>query len=475
MIYQILFAVYLAVVTAFLVSENRAPKSSFAWLLLFYILPGLGVLIYVFVGREHKAFIRKYQVREQSVPDDLKSLLEQITTEHEVAEQKMDSSQQKLVSLLFSNANSRLTYRNKLEVLQDANSAYPAMIEALKGAKSSINLHYYSWNSDSIGHRLLALLKQKVDEGVEVRILYDPVGSMRSLSWRYIRKAKKAGLKIEPFSQIWRLHTISYRNHRKIAIIDGKVGFTGGLNIGDEHIEPPEGFARWRDTHIKIEGSAVWTLQAIFLTDWANATDEILDAKRYFGEVEPEVAEAELPVQICLSGPDSEYEAIRQLYFEMITSAQSRVVIQSPFFILDETISEALKMAALSGVQVDVMISSAGPGQYVPYWAANTFAAEVARSGVNVHLYHAGYLHAKTICVDGKICSIGSANWDIRSFAINYELTAVIYDEDIAGEIVAQFDRDLAGCSDFTFEEYRARPRLLRFRDSVARLASPLL
>ncbi len=476
--FPFVYALYLVVVTVFIVSENRTPKSTFAWLLSFAVLPLIGLAIYLFVGRGHRAFLRKYSVTGQSAPAELSHLLDTVTRDHEDTLQLFNETfpaAARIATLLHSNNNSRVTTRNCVTVMQNADTAYPAMLAAMRTARHSIHLHYYSWNADTFGLILLDLLSRKVAQGVEVRILYDPVGSFSRLSRSYLRHARKAGIQIVPFSQLWRIHTISYRNHRKIAVIDGAIGFTGGLNIGDEHIEPPEGFGRWRDTHIELRGSAVWALQGVFLIDWMNATDVDLDPSPYFPDLPQEACDAHLPVQICLSGPDSEYEAIRQLYFEMITSAEDHILIQSPFFILDETISDALKMKAMSGVQVEVMISSAGPGQYLPYWAANTYLAEVARAGVNVLMYDAGYLHAKTIAVDGRVCSIGSANWDIRSFSINYELTAVIYDDAIAGELVRAFDADRAGCWRFDAADYAARPRVLRFRDSVARLAAPLL
>ncbi|WP_341863771.1 cardiolipin synthase [Gymnodinialimonas sp. 57CJ19] len=478
LILQLFIGSYMLSVVAFIISENRTPKSTFAWMLVFALLPLIGLGIYLFFGRGHKAFVRKFKMTEQGVPDAMAASFAHIEAEHNISLERFQSTNRtasRLAKLLHSNSNSMVTTNNKLQVLQNADLAFPAMIAAMEQAAHSIHLHYYSWNADSFGDQLLSLLTRKVAQGVEVRILYDPIGSFSMLSRRYLRQARDAGIQIMPFSSLWRIHTISYRNHRKIAVIDGLIGFTGGLNIGDEHIAPPAGFDRWRDTHIQVEGSAVWALQSIFLVDWINATGEDLDPAPYFAELSETTDGAFLPVQICLSGPDSEYEAIRQLYFEMITTAQHQVLIQSPFFILDETISEALKMKALSGVDVQVMISSSGPGQILPYWAANTFAAEIARAGVDVQMYEAGYLHAKTICVDGKICSIGSANWDIRSFSINYELTAVIYDEEVSAKLVSAFVEDLNGCRPFDVDEYAARPRLSRFKDSMARLASPLL
>ncbi len=478
MILQVVFGAYLLSVVAFIISENRRPKSTFSWILAFALLPVAGLGMYLFFGRGHKSFVRKFRLTEQGAPQALSHLIARTRLEHDQSLRGFDDTNPtaaRIGRLLHNNSNSMVTTSNKLEVLQNADLAYPAMVLAMEQASHSIHLHYYIWNSDSLWERLLDLLSRKVAQGVEVRILFDPLGSFATLSRKYLRQARKAGIQIRPFSNLWRIHTISYRNHRKIAVIDGRVGFTGGLNIGDEHIAPPPGFDRWRDTHLRVEGSAVWALQGTFLVDWINATDEVLDPTPYFAELSQGAEDADCPVQICLSGPDSEYEAIRQLYFEMITSAESQVLIQSPFFILDETISEALKLKALSGVDVQVMISSAGPRQFLPYWAANTYVAEVARAGVKVHMYDSGYLHAKTICVDGRICSIGTANWDIRSFSINYELTAVIYDTDITAELVSAFNEDLSDCSRFDPDEYAARPRLLRFRDSTARLASPLL
>jgi cardiolipin synthase len=236
---------------------------------------------------------------------------------------------------------------------------------------------------------------------------------------------------------------------------------------------------------VRIEGEGAAALQAVFLIDWHNATGEdLFTADRFPRHAQgagPTAAGAAaagryVPVQILTSGPDSRWRAIRQLYFAMILSAQHRVRLQSPFFILDATIAEALTSAALSGVDVAVMISARGAGlNQAPYWAARTYMAEVAAAGVAVHLYERGYLHAKTICVDGEVRSVGSANLDIRSFSINYELNAVIYDAGLATELETAFERDLAGCRSFDPVGYRQSPALTRLRDSAARLLSPLL
>ena len=271
------------------------------------------------------------------------------------------------------------------------------------------------------------------------------------------------------------MHTISYRNHRKIAIIDDLIGYTGGLNIGQEHVDGG-GFEGWRDTHVRFVGTAALILQAVFAVDWANAVGEDLLRDEHFPCVPPDTSEEDIPVQITVSGPDSRWRAIRQLYFTMVNSAKHHVFIQTPFFILDDTMAEALKTAALAGVDVQIMLGDVGYVSRVPYWAANTYMAEVATAGAKFFIYPRNrYFHPKTISIDSELCAIGSANMDIRSFSINYELMAVIYDREKTLELESAFRRDREECIPFSAESYLNSRMPMRFRDSVARLFSPLL
>jgi cardiolipin synthase len=278
-----------------------------------------------------------------------------------------------------------------------------------------------------------------------------------------------------PTSPLYQLHTISYRNHRKITVVDGTIGYTGGMNIGQEHISGGEGFDSWRDTQLRIIGDCAALLQAVFMVDWYNAVRENLFAAAYFPTSATESMEGDVPVQIMTSGPDSQWAAIRQLYFFMIVTAQRHIFLQSPYFIPDASIAEALKSAALAGIDVQVMLSARPSGNRVPAWAGNTFIADVVDAGVRVFLYEKGYLHAKTISIDSEICSIGSANIDIRSFSINYEINAVLYSKRLAKELEQDFKRDLVHCTEFDPTEYQKRNAAVRFRDSVARVFSPLL
>jgi cardiolipin synthase len=477
------FAAYALLTGFFLVLENRRPQATLAWMLLFLGLPGVGLAIYVLFGRDRKAFSRERKLVRQNLAATAGPLLApllQRQDEEIAALERQSPVRRRLMSLVRRNSHSVLTTWNRVTIQQDASSHYPSLVADLRAARRSIYLQYYIWRNDQFTRELKEILLERARSGVAVRVLYDPIGSLFQLTRDYRRELEEAGVRIVPVSELTRIHTISYRNHRKIAVIDARIGYTGGMNIGQEHIDGGPDFDHWRDTQVRIEGEGAAVLQAVFMTDWYNATREDLFAPDEFpgrgGSDKLPVEASYVPVQILTSGPDSEWRAIRQLYFAMIVSAQHRVRLQSPFFVLDATIAEALKLAALSGVEVEVMVSGRGEGlNQAPYWAANTYLAEVAAAGVKVHLYEQGYLHAKTLSIDGEVCSIGSANLDIRSFSINYEISAVIYDGRLAGELEVAFERDRQVCSQFRLVEYESRSALIRLRDSTARLLSPLL
>lgn len=458
----------------FVIAENRRPQTTLAWLLAFWAFPGIGILAYIFFGRDWKAFSKQRRFLKQDLGATVQTILSPILAGQEKLIKRLEeqsTTHQKLMMLVRHNSNSALTIRNRAEIIQDATTFYPRLIEDIRAAKESIHLQYYIWRHDEFTEELREILTAKVKEGVEVRLLYDPVGSISAMRGNHFRSLKAAGIQVASTSPIYQLHTISYRNHRKISVIDGKIGYTGGMNIGQEHLS----IDGWRDTQIRLMGQSVTLLQTVFLVDWYNAVRENLFSPRHFPQESIDPAEGDVPVQILTSGPDSRWAAIRQLYSMMIVSARREVLIQSPYFILDSSMAESLKAAALSGVDVKVMLAVREPKNQLPIWAANTFAADVVSAGVRVFLYTAGFLHAKTISVDSSICSIGSANIDIRSFSINYELNAVVYDERLATELRETFYKDLEHCTEFEISKYLERNSLQRFRDSFVRLASPLL
>jgi cardiolipin synthase A/B len=472
-----LVGLYALVTSIFLISENRRPQATLAWMLAFLLAPGIGLLIYLFFGRDQKAFSKEGKLLGQNLDESALPQLAHILSRQdaEIADLEGDSaSRRKLMMLVRRNSNSALVRSSDVQVLQDASTFYPRLMEDMKEARHSIHHQYYIWGADGFTEDLKAIMIAKAREGVEVRLLYDPVGSFQYLSGTYLRQLREGGVHIAPTSPLYKLHTISYRNHRKITVIDGVIGYTGGMNIGQEHLDGGKGFESWRDTQLRMVGDAAATLQAVFMVDWYNAVQENLFAQAYFPAAAAPT-DRDVPVQILTSGPDSRWAAIRQLYAFMIGTSQRRVFVQSPVFIPDATIAEALKVAALSGVDVRVMISARAAGTPLPEWAGNTYFADIVAAGVRVYLYEKGYLHTKTISVDSEVCSIGSANIDIRSFSINYELNAVVYDSDLAKQLETQFEHDLAGCREFDPMAYQQRGRIIRFRDSAARLLSPLL
>jgi cardiolipin synthase A/B len=324
------------------------------------------------------------------------------------------ANRKKLMMLVRRNPQSGLTRRNLVDILQNADSFYPRLIEDLKAAQHSIHLQYFIWARDDFTEELKQVLSAKARSGVKVRLLYDPLGSQAHVNRAYVKAMEAAGIRMAPTSPMWRLHTISYRNHRKITVIDGRIGYTGGMNIGKEHLDGGKGFDFWRDTQVRIVGEGAAVLQTVFMVDWYNAIRENLFAPVYFPTVATEPTEGDVPVQILTSGPDSQWAGIRELYFFMIMMAQRHIFLQSPYFILDASIANALKSAALSGVEVRVMLTARASGDPVPGYAGNTYVLDVISAGVRVFMYDKGYLHAKTISIDSEICSIGSSNIDIR-------------------------------------------------------------
>lgn len=471
-------ALYALVTVVFLISENRRPQATLAWMLAFFVAPGLGLVGYILFGRDRKAFSAQSRLLMQDIEANARPLLSSLMSRQDQAITRLeerDADSRRLMMLVRRNSYSALTEGNEVAIQQDAAQFYPSLINDMKAARQSIHLQYYIWRDDRFTQGLKDILSAKAREGVAVRLLYDPLGSHEGLSRAYIRGMQAAGVRMAPTSPLYRLHTVSYRNHRKITVIDGAIGYTGGMNIGQEQLDGGPGFDSWRDTQIRIVGGGAAILQAVFMVDWYNAAKENLFSPDYFPAGEPAAAENGTPVQILTSGPDSRWAAIRQLYAAMIASAQRRVFLQSPFFIPDATIAEALKAAALAGLDVRVMLSARASGNPIPEWAGNTYIPDIAAAGVSVFLYEKGYLHAKTLSIDSRVCTIGSANIDIRSFSINYELNAVLYDRLAAMELERDFERDLTHCSRFDPREYSGRAAPVRFRDSLARLLSPLL
>lgn len=473
----IIFFIYVVVAAVYIIMENRSPQSTFAWLLLFITLPLVGIIIYLFFGHGWHAFSQEKEIARQDLGSDLLQdmgdlLQGQKACVERIAQEKPASYKKTLLRLVYQNSSSVLTGCNDVEILQDATMKYPRLLADIKAAQHSVHLNYYIWTEDSFTMQIKEALIDRAKAGVEVRCLFDASGG--AMSKQYLQDLTAAGVEIHPYLEyrsFTKLHTINYRSHRKIAVIDGKIGYVGGLNLDKEQIEPPA-FDTWRDTHLRMVGEAAWALQASFVISWYNTTGQKVTGKQYYPPVETTHF---LPVQITQGGPDSQWKAIRQVYFQMITAAQDKIYMQSPFFVPDESIMEALKAAALAGVDVQLMFTPRGSTYQIPYRAAHTYFKDVVEAGAKVYLYEAGYFHPKTLNIDNAVISVGTANMDIRSFSLNYETLAIVYDEGKAKELEAQFHEDLKHCSQWTLEAYQNFSAGHRFVDSVYRLASPLL
>jgi cardiolipin synthase len=483
LILTIAFYIYMTVVLIFIIMENRDAQSTFSWILVFILLPGIGLLLYVLFGRnwrvhtkKKKAFVKEIKKEEE---ESLKLLHKQEDNIIENLKNNAMSDNKRLVDLLGGFEESVFTKNNKVEILQNGSVKFPRLKDDLRQAKKFIHMQYFIWRDDVLTQEIKDILIEKAKSGVEVRLMFDPAGSILFMfkGRKYRQELKKVGIKMVPFYNSMarsKITTLNNINHQKIAIIDGIVGYTGGMNMGQEYIDGQPMYDSWRDTHLRVEGDAVHALQALFANSWKSITKESLFKKEYFFTSRDNKISNDLAIQIMASGPESSNSTIRQLFFSMITAANEKVYIQSPYFVPDATIFEALKLSAISGVDTRVMITGV-PDKKTPYWAAFSFFEELLLAGVKIYHYEAGFIHSKTISVDDKFCTIGTTNLDLRSFTTSHEDTAVIFDKKITQQLRQDFINDLDKCKEFTLEDYNKLSKLVKFRNSVCRLTAPLL
>lgn len=477
-----------AIISMSIILENRDPARTVTWLLIFILLPGIGLVIYAILGRNmRKRKLFKTQklassIREEKVFENLERIEEIANTEQSTIninqllnENIEDYSKKRVISLLLNTGKLPFTTNNKVSVYIDGNQKFKNLLEDIKNAKNHIHLEYFIIKDSEIGRELKDLLIKKSNEGVKIRILYDDVGCWRFWFYRkFFNEMKENGIEIVAFLPAKFPLTggkLNYRNHRKIAIIDGKIGYTGGLNIGDEYMGKNKKFGYWRDTHIKIEGTSVYMLQMIFLTDWYYTTKEIITEDKYFPS--PQRCGNSM-VQIIASGPDSDWESIRYAYFSAICQAKKSIYIETPYFIPDESILIALKSAALSGVDVRIVFPKIADHKIVNN-ASYSYFDDILKSGGKVYLYTKGFIHSKIMTIDDKIASTGSANMDLRSFMLNFEINAFIYDKKIVERMNKDFFEDLNSSEELTLDEFSKRKLGKKVRESIARLFSPIL
>ncbi|RIM75044.1 cardiolipin synthase, partial [Staphylococcus arlettae] len=380
-----------------------------------------------------------------------------------------------MVQMLLYNNAAFLTTDNEVTIYTDGRQKFDALLNDIIQAKDYIHIQYYIFRNDNLGKSILTALEQKLTEGVEVKMLYDDMGS-RTLSLKDFKSFRKNGGQVEAFfpSKLPLINLrMNNRNHRKIVIIDGQIGYVGGFNVGDEYLGLKKKFGYWRDTHLRIVGDAVNALQLRFMLDWNSQStrDNLQYEDRYFPDVN---SGGTIGVQIASSGPDEEWEQIKYGYLKMIASAKESIYIQSPYFIPDQAFLDAVKIAALGGVNVNIMIPNKPDHPFV-YWATYNNVASLLEAGVNIYHYDNGFLHSKCIVIDDEIASVGTANMDHRSFTLNFEINAFIYDIQVAHQLRAAFENDLHVSYRLTQELYDQRSLWIKFKEGIARLLSPIL
>lgn len=475
LVFTILFSAFIILMAIVVLLERRSPSKTVAWLLVLTFLPFLGFFFYMLFGRNW----RKRRWVEGKEPIDYTKIADAINQYNDqlISDNTVHfalGAKERLMHLLIQSAAAPLTINNRVRVLKDAAEKYPVLFEMLEQAKEHIHLEYYIVRDDDIGRELAELLMKKAGQGVEVRLLYDGVGSA-SFGRKYKSKLALAGVKVCSFLPV-RIpvlnSSLNYRNHRKIAVVDGRKALVGGINIGSEYLGKSKHLGYWRDTHLEIEGDAVNAVQLIFLLDWFFASEEGINLFNYLRE-QPSMPEQHY-VQVAASGPDSEWGAIHQSYFSIISTAETSLYITSPYFIPGDSILMALKTAALSGVDVRLIIPQK-PDYKIVHWASHSYLEEIMEAGVRVYQYKKGFVHAKVLISDGAIASVGTANMDERSFHHNFEVNAILYSRELVEDVESQFFLDLKDSEELDLEEYKQKPLLRKLGESFARLLSPLL
>ena len=470
------FTIYTVFIAILIFMENKNPAKTISWLLILVLVPVIGFIFYLFLGHSFRKenIFKKKRVRNFEQLEELATIQQEAIKEEQLFFEEDSLVKRRLISLILNNAKSPFTVNNRVTVLSNGVATFETIMKALEGAQDHIHLEYFIIKDDIIGGVIKEQLMEKARKGVKVRVLYDSVGSWK-LGKSYLEDMRAAGVEIHGFLPVFfplLSRELNYRNHRKIIVIDGKVGFVGGLNIGDEYLGNDSYLGFWRDTHLKIEGEAVYGLQNIFLGDWEFVTKEyIAFHETYFPKLD---YYGEQLIQITGSGPDSDWQSIMQAYFAIISSAENRIWINTPYLVPDESIMMALKTAALSGVDVRVILPSR-PDHKTVFWASMGNIEDLLKAGVKVYKYQKGFIHAKILLADGSAASIGTANLDIRSFQINFEVNAFIYDKEIVMEMEKDFLADIEDSKEVLLEEHLKRPLSEKIKEATGRLFSPLL
>jgi len=468
------FAVYIFLIMLLVFFEHRNPSKMIAWLLVLAVLPGAGFVFYILFGRNigKKRRSTRKKAKDENRMAYAAKIQKDIIRYVSYFDEMNSPVASRLSHLLLDASDAPFLINNRVNILTNGDETFSKILYALESAEHHIHLEYYIIRDDKIGTEIKNVLIRKAKAGVQVRLIYDSVGCWK-LSAKYLHDLRLAGVELYPFFPVALpilSRELNYRNHRKIIVVDGKIGFVGGLNIGDEYLSRSKQFGFWRDTHLAIWGEAVYGLQNTFLNDWNFVSRQEVQDEAFFPKQEHQ---GDTIVQIAASGPDSKWHSIEQAYFTLVSSAKSRVYITSPYLVPGESLMAALKTAALSGVDVRIIIP-AKPDHFLVYWASRDNVESLLEAGVRIYAYEKGFVHSKSIVVDSEVSTVGTANFDMRSFQINFEVNAFVYDVDVAKRLEKDFFEDLDVSKEIVLEEHAKRGIHIRFFESIGRLVSPL-
>ena len=465
-IFMVLYTITIIGLVLLILLENRNPLKTIPWVIVLIFVPGIGLFFYYFFGRDN----RRLRIISRRT---YKRYRKQVNIEKKPRHLNIIPKEYLPLAQLLNNSNySDIFYGSDISIFTNGKDKFNSLLEDIRNARHHIHLQYYIFNNDKIGNAVREALIEKAREGVIVRVLYDDVGSWSTKNI-FFEKMKKEGIEVFPYLKVvFPILTskVNYRNHRKIVVIDGQVGYMGGMNIADRYIDGNK-LGQWRDTHFRITGGGVHGLQASFLLDWYVICNNLVNGKEYYPALQ---TTSDMKMQVVMSGPTSQWQTLMQAFIFCISNAKKYIYIQTPYFLPTDALNQALQMAALGGIDVRLMIPRRSDTKSAQM-ATFSYIDKMLKSGVKVYLYENGFLHSKTLLVDDTLTCFGSANFDFRSFEHNFEINAFVYQEELAVKMREIFLQDINNCKEITYLVWRKRPITERLIESFMRLFAPLL
>ena len=468
--------------------SDKKSSSMISWIFTIIIFPFLGPILYFSVGIDWRKRQRLNQMREnyrnivldifenKLVKHDATNLFKETgkkkterEIKHELNHLKLDERSQKVSRMLYKTDKSYISNNESCKFYFNGEETFEAIKKDLRKAKHNIEMEFYIWKSDKLGEEIKDILVEKSKEGVKVKLIFDGVGSIFKISRKYKKELRDNGIEYKYFLDLkFKVHRFNYRNHRKMIIIDHKILHTGGMNIGTEYIDGGP-FKYWRDTNVRIVGELTYYYLAVFIADWLNS-----GGSYEINNVKIEQYNPDKLLQVAISGPDSAWATIKNAFNIMISEAKKEILIQSPYFIPDETLLESLQVAALSGLEVKLMMTGI-PDKKVPFWVAQTYFESLLMAGVKIYQYKKGFMHNKNVMIDGKLSTMGTCNFDSRSFEVNYEINTVFYNKELTEQLRDQFFKDIKECEEVKLESILRKNLIKKLRNAIFKLFSPLL